>query len=107
MDVTVTVPFLVDTGVGTASDAAIAIELGCDAGLILPLIHGQMPKPLIGIGSILFRCIPGRLLSIECRVYIEGGFPRFVQRPTHGVMNASTIRAIAFGMRRSCVCGDL
>jgi thiazole synthase len=30
----VTVPFLVDAGVGTASDAAIALELGCDAVLL-------------------------------------------------------------------------
>src|SRR5271170_1722837 len=29
----ITVPFLVDAGVGTASDAAIAMELGCDAVL--------------------------------------------------------------------------
>jgi len=30
----VSVPFLVDAGVGTASDAAIAMELGCDAVLL-------------------------------------------------------------------------
>ena len=30
----VTVPFLVDAGVGTPSDAAIAMELGCDAVLL-------------------------------------------------------------------------
>jgi thiazole synthase len=30
----VKVPFLVDAGVGTASDAAIAMELGCDAVLL-------------------------------------------------------------------------
>jgi thiazole synthase len=30
----VTVPFWVDAGVGTASDAAIALELGCDAVLL-------------------------------------------------------------------------
>ena len=29
-----TVPLLVDAGVGTASDAAIAMELGCDAVLL-------------------------------------------------------------------------
>jgi thiazole synthase len=30
----ISVPFLVDAGVGTASDAAIAMELGCDAVLL-------------------------------------------------------------------------
>ena len=42
----VTVPFLVDAGVGTASDAAIAMELGCDAVLLNSAIaHGEGPGP--------------------------------------------------------------
>src|ERR1700756_5128037 len=40
----VTVPFLVDAGVGTASDAAIAMELGCDAVLLNSAIaHAKDP----------------------------------------------------------------
>ena len=35
-----TVPILVDAGVGTASDAAIAMELGCDGGLMNTAIAG-------------------------------------------------------------------
>ena len=39
-----TVPFLVDAGVGTASDAAIAMELGCDAVLLNSAIaHAKDP----------------------------------------------------------------
>ena len=39
-----TVPFLVDAGVGTASDAAIAMELGCDAVLLNSAIaHARDP----------------------------------------------------------------
>ena len=39
-----TVPFLVDAGVGTASDAAIAMELGCDAVLLNSAIaHAREP----------------------------------------------------------------
>ena len=38
------VPLLVDAGVGTASDAAIAMELGCDAVLMNSAIaHAQHP----------------------------------------------------------------
>ena len=37
-------PFLVDAGVGTASDAAVALELGCDAVLMNSAIaHAQNP----------------------------------------------------------------
>ena len=35
-----TVPVLVDAGVGTASDAAIAMELGCDGVLMNSAIAG-------------------------------------------------------------------
>ncbi len=35
---TVSVPVIVDAGVGTASDAAIAMELGCDGVLMTPAI---------------------------------------------------------------------
>jgi thiazole synthase len=37
---TVTVPVIVDAGVGTASDAAIAMELGCDGVLMNTAIAG-------------------------------------------------------------------
>jgi thiazole synthase len=37
---TVTVPIIVDAGVGTASDAAIAMELGCDGVLMNTAIAG-------------------------------------------------------------------
>ena len=33
------VPVILDAGIGTASDAAIAMEMGCDAVLLLSLIH--------------------------------------------------------------------
>jgi thiazole synthase len=36
----VTVPVIVDAGVGTASDAAIAMELGCDGVLMNTAIAG-------------------------------------------------------------------
>jgi thiazole synthase len=59
----VTVPFLVDAGVGTASDAAIAMELGCDAVLLNsaiahardPVLMARAMKAAIEAGRLAFR----------------------------------------------------
>src|SRR5882757_1055429 len=59
----VTVPFLVDAGVGTASDAAIAMELGCDAVLLNsaiahakdPILMARAMKAAIEAGRLAFR----------------------------------------------------
>jgi thiazole synthase len=42
-----TVPIIVDAGVGTASDAAIAMELGCDGVLINTAIAGARDPVLL------------------------------------------------------------
>jgi len=42
-----TVPVLVDAGVGTASDAAIAMELGCDGVLMNSAIAGAQDPVLM------------------------------------------------------------
>lgn len=46
-----TVPVLVDAGVGTASDAAIAMELGCDAILMNTAIAGAA-DPILMAGAM-------------------------------------------------------
>lgn len=46
-----TVPVIVDAGVGTASDAALAMELGCDALLVNTAIAGA--RDPIGMGQAL------------------------------------------------------
>ena len=59
----VTVPFLVDAGVGTASDAAIAMELGCDAVLLNsaiahakdPVLMARAMKLAIEAGRLAYR----------------------------------------------------
>ena len=48
---TVKVPVLVDAGVGTASDAAIAMELGCDGILMNTAIAGAKDPGADGIGD--------------------------------------------------------
>src|ERR1700751_6076074 len=59
----VTVPFLVDAGVGTASDAAIAMELGCDAVLLNsaiahardPVLMAKAMKAAVEAGRLAYR----------------------------------------------------
>jgi thiazole synthase len=56
-------PFLVDAGVGTASDAAIAMELGCDAVLLNsaiahakdPVLMARAMKAAIEAGRLAYR----------------------------------------------------
>lgn len=57
---TVDVPVIVDAGVGTASDAAIAMELGCDAVLINTGIAGAK-DPIAMADAMKHAVIAGRL----------------------------------------------
>ena len=65
----VTVPFLVDAGVGTASDAAIAMELGCTAVLLNSAIaHARDPVTMAK--AMKYAVQAGRL------AYLAGRMPR-------------------------------
>ncbi len=64
-----TVPIVVDAGVGTASDAAIAMELGCDAVLINTAIAGAK-DPIAMAEAMKHAVIAGRLS------YRAGRIPR-------------------------------
>ncbi|MGE5237279.1 MAG: thiazole synthase [Chloroflexota bacterium] len=55
-----TVPIVVDAGVGTASDAAIAMELGCDAVLINTAIAGAK-DPIAMAEAMKHAVVAGRL----------------------------------------------
>lgn len=66
---TVRVPVIIDAGVGTASDAAIAMELGCDALLMNTGIAGA--KDPVGMASAMKHAtLAGRL------AYKAGRIPR-------------------------------
>ncbi|HMK57295.1 MAG TPA: thiazole synthase [Dissulfurispiraceae bacterium] len=54
------VPVIVDAGVGTASDAAIAMELGCDAVLINTAVAGAR-EPIMMAEAIKYAVWAGRL----------------------------------------------
>jgi len=63
------VPVLVDAGVGTASDAAIAMELGCDAVLMNTAIAGAQ-DPIRMARAMKHAVIAGR------EAYLAGRMPR-------------------------------
>ena len=63
------VPVLVDAGVGTASDATIAMELGCDAVLMNTAIAGAN-DPVRMAGAMKHAVIAGR------EAYLAGRMPR-------------------------------
>lgn len=54
------VPILVDAGVGTASDAAIAMELGCD-GVLLNTAIAEAQSPVLMASAMRHAVIAGRM----------------------------------------------
>lgn len=61
------VPVVVDAGVGTASDAAVAMELGCDAVLINTAIAGAK-DPIAMAEAMKHAVIAGRLAHLAGRI---------------------------------------
>ncbi len=80
----VSVPVIVDAGVGTASDAAIAMELGCDAVLMNTAIAGAK-HPVLMAGAMKKAVEAGR------EAFLAGRMPRKVYQaspssPTGGLI---------------------
>jgi len=65
----VSLPVIVDAGVGTASDVAIAFELGCDAVLLNTAIAGAQ-NPVLMAEAMRHAAEAGR------RAYLAGRIPR-------------------------------
>src|SRR6188768_205868 len=63
------VPVIVDAGVGTASDAAIAMELGCD-GLLMNTAIAQAKKPVLMATAMKEAVSAGR------RAFLAGRMPK-------------------------------
>jgi len=63
------VPILVDAGVGTASDAAIAMELGCD-GILMNTAISAAKSPVLMASAMKHAVIAGR------EAYLAGRMPR-------------------------------
>src|SRR4029453_6858902 len=65
----VTVPVVLDAGIGTASDAALAMELGCD-GVLLASAVTRAERPRRMAAAMRHAVIAGRL------AYRAGRIPR-------------------------------
>ena len=63
------VPIIVDAGVGTASDAAIAMELGCD-GVLMNTAIAAARKPVLMASAMKHAILAGR------EAYLAGRMPR-------------------------------
>jgi len=63
----VTVPVIVDAGVGTASDAAIAMELGCD-GVLMNTAIAEAKDPVLMAGAMKAAVEAGRLAYLAGRM---------------------------------------
>jgi len=63
------VPIIVDAGVGTASDAAIAMELGCD-GVLMNTAIAEAKKPVLMASAMKKAIEAGR------EAYLAGRMPR-------------------------------
>jgi thiazole synthase len=76
---TVTVPVIVDAGVGTASDAAVAMELGC-AGVLMNTAIAGASDPVAMARAMRLAVEAGRLAwgagRIEQRLYASASSPQ-------------------------------
>lgn len=73
------VPVIMDAGIGTASDAAIAMEMGCD-GILLATSIARAKDPVRMARAMRMATEAGRLAfesgRIPRRLYAEGSSPR-------------------------------
>ena len=63
------VPIIVDAGVGTASDAAVAMELGCD-GVLMNTAIAEASKPVLMASAMNKGVAAGR------EAFLAGRMPR-------------------------------
>lgn len=63
------VPVIVDAGVGTASDAAVAMELGCD-GVLMNTAIAEAKDPILMASAMKHAVIAGR------KAYLAGRMPK-------------------------------
>ena len=82
----VSVPVLVDAGVGTASDAAIAMELGCDGVLMNTAIAGAK-NPVLMAQAMRKAVEAGR------QAFLAGRMPKKLYSATPSSPSAGTIAA--------------
>ena len=62
------VPVIIDAGIGTASDATIAMELGCDGVLVLTLRLQWQKNPILMAEAFKNAVISGRQSFLSGRM---------------------------------------
>lgn len=82
------VPVIVDAGVGTASDAAIAMELGCD-GVLMNTAIAHARYPVLMASAMKHAVLAGR------EAYLAGRMEKRIYQasassPTEGIIGASS-----------------
>jgi thiazole synthase len=80
------VPVLVDAGVGTASDAAIAMELGCD-GVLMNTAIAAAKNPILMAQAMKKAVEAGR------EAFLAGRMPKKLYSATPSSPTAGTIRS--------------
>jgi thiazole synthase len=80
----VKVPVLVDAGVGTASDAAVAMELGCD-GVLMNTAIAQAQNPVLMAQAMRKAVLAGR------EAYLAGRMPKKLYAAAPSSPTAGTI----------------
>jgi len=83
----ISVPLIVDAGVGTASDAAIAMELGAD-GVLMNTAIAEATDPVLMASAMRHAVVGGR------EAYLAGRMPRrkyaAASSPAHGLVGSQT-----------------
>ncbi len=64
------VPVIVDAGIGTASDASIAMELGCD-GVLINTAIAKAKNPILMATSMKYAVIAGRQSYLAGRIGLQ------------------------------------
>ena len=77
------IPVIIDAGIGTASDATIAMELGCDAVLINSAI-ANAEKPILMVKAFKDAVISGRNSFLAGRM--KKNFLAIASSPTKGLI---------------------
>ena len=63
----ITLPLILDAGIGTASDAAIAMELGID-GILVNTAIAQAARPVLMAEAMALACRAGRKAYLAGRI---------------------------------------
>jgi len=64
------VPVIVDAGIGTASDASIAMELGCD-GVLINTAIAKAKNPILMANSMKYAVMAGRQSYLAGRISLQ------------------------------------